>query len=170
MPVSFVGISLSLAFFSQFLFWTLSPCVPWKRPHYHPSQGKSERSHQISPSAEQPLALCFFPPFFSRSGKKVSAAPQGGMGKCWGMDIGSWFTGSWLTTEAGPDPKTDLPLSLLDWAGFNCLFYLSFCACLPPASLWWAWGIKRKWEQWGIVSTFLPNLSLFTSPLYNFWF
>lgn len=115
---------------------------------------------------------CFglFPPFFAKSGKNVAAAPPGSDGEALGQGcqcLGLW--GPRWPPELAQSQSMGLPISLLDRVELNCLFYLSFSACLLPASLGWGWGTKRKREQWGISSTFLPTLSLFTSLLYCFY-
>lgn len=88
------------------------------------------------------------------------------------MGLGHQFLGLWGPSwppRLAQSQSTDLPLSLLDQVELNCLFYLSFGACLLPASLGWTQGMKRKREQRGTSSTFLPTLSLFTSLLYCFY-
>lgn len=115
---------------------------------------------------------CFglFPPVFAKSGKKCSCSSPGWDGKVVGQ--GCWFLGSrgpsWPPGLA-QSQSVGLPLSLMDRVELNCLFYLSFGACLLPASLGRGRGTKRKREQRGISSAFLPTLSLFTSLLSCFY-
>lgn len=99
--------------------------------------------------------------FFAKSGKILSASPQGGTGKCWGRDPGS------LDHRVVPAGHQDWPRAkawscplLLDWVELNCLFDLSLEPLILPL-----WGEARAWRgkessRDFLLPSFQPFLSL----------